>query len=116
VPSAWILSHPQPGDRRAAAATGRYRAPDPWYDMQRSVVVRRLSPNARKIEVKDEPTVLLNPAMLAAMGHELANVHLGTGDARAIRKDLDRRRHKWLAEAAEKAANAVAAGFGEGDR
>jgi hypothetical protein len=118
VPSAWTLAHPQRGDRRAAAAGGRYRAPDPWYGMQRSVVVRRLSPNSRKIEVKEEPELRCNADMLAAMGHELANVHLGTGDAKAIRKDFDRRnrKDKWLVHDAGKAADAVRSDFDEWSR
>jgi hypothetical protein len=118
VSSAWTLAHPQRGDRRAAAAAGRYRAPDPWYEMQRSVVVRRLSPNARKIEVKEDPEVLCSPDMLAAMAHELANVHLGSGDVKAIRKDFDRRNKndQWLVHAAEKAADVVKGDFDQWSR
>ena len=51
VPSGWDLVH---GARPRAyrcheIATGRYRAPDPWYELTGRVVVRRLSPNNRKI-------------------------------------------------------------------
>jgi uncharacterized protein (DUF2252 family) len=117
VPSAWTLAHPQPRAHArpgALLAAGRFRAPDPWYQVHRTVVVRRLSPNARKIEVKDHPDELADPAMLAAMGHELANVHLGTADVRkAIRRDLDQRGDKWLVRSAETAAAFVSADFEE---
>ena len=116
VPSAWTLAHRQPSHKRPAAliAAGRYRAPDPWYRVHRHVVVRRLSPNARKIEVQEHPQELGHPDMLHAMGHELANIHLGTGDFRkAIEKDLDRRADDWLEQAAEQAAEFVRADFEE---
>ena len=114
VPSAWLLSHRQRSPRPAGAliANGRYRAPDPWYHVDRSVVVRRLSPNARKIEVFEHAAELGRPEMLQAMGYELANVHLGTGDRRkAIEHDLDRRKGKWLVRAAETAAEFVVRDF-----
>ena len=43
-------------------------------------LLRRLSPNNRKVEAENESVSLLTPDMLSAMGLELANVHLGTGD------------------------------------
>ena len=82
--------------------------------MHRTVVVRRLSPNARKIEVKDHPDDLADPAMLGAMGYELANVHLGSADvSKAIRSDLDHRGNRWLLRSAETAAEFVGADFKE---
>ncbi len=117
VPSAWSIVHRQPRAHArpgALLAAGRFRAPDPWYQMQRTVVVRRLSPNARKIEVQEHPDDLVEPAMLEAMGYELANVHLGTADvSKAIRNDLDHRGNKWLIRAAETAAEFVTADFEE---
>jgi hypothetical protein len=114
VPSAWCLTHRQRSPKRPGAllAAGYYRSPDPWYREHRHAVVRRLSPNARKIEVQDHPTRLCDGDMLRAMGHELANVHLGTGDPRkAIEKDLDRRREKWLVRAVETASELVVRDF-----
>ena len=119
VPSAWLLSHRQRSPRPSGAliANGRYRAPDPWYQVDRHIVVRRLSPNARKIEVVAHPIELAEPDMLQAMGYELANVHLGTGDRKqAIEKDLDRRKAKWLVRAAETAAEFVIRDFEEWKR
>jgi hypothetical protein len=113
VPSAWTRAHPGAGRaiRCMEIATGRYRAPDPWYRVIDGVAVRRLSPNNHKIEV-DRPAapkqdegpeqplgrdVLLAPKMLKAMGRELAAVHLGTGDVSdRIEQDLKQRGSKWL--------------------
>jgi hypothetical protein len=42
------------------------------------------------------------------MGRELANIHLGTGDARkAIKRDLAKRKRGWLREAAGTAVKFV---------
>jgi hypothetical protein len=103
VQSGWtrIPGRGSPSLRCEEIALGRYRAPDAWYNVIDATVVRRLSPNNRKIEVVDEPGALLDPRMLRAMGRELANIHLGTGDARkAIKRDLSRRKRGWLREAA----------------
>ena len=110
VPSAWYLAHRRRarGHPPARVAAGRYRAADPWDDTRRDVSVRRLAPNTRKIEVKDHADDLADPVMLRSMGYELANVHLGTGDARkAIEKDLAQRGDKWLARSAKTAAGFV---------
>jgi hypothetical protein len=116
VPSAWYLAHRQRARGRPAAsiAAGRHRAPDPWYQTQRDVVVRRLSPNARKIEVQEHAGDLADAAMLRAMGYELANVHLGTADIRkAIEKDLAQRGDDWLVRSAKTASEFVSADFEE---
>jgi len=110
VPSAWTLSHGGGSRRRSAAAVvgGPYRSPDPWYRVQGGVVVRRLSPNSRKIELQDHPQALVAADMLHAMGYELANVHLGTGHVRGhIEQDLDRRAGRWLERSTEAAAEFV---------
>ena len=89
-------------------AGGRYRAHDPWYRIDDNIVVRRLSPNNRKIEADDDATDLLSAQMLQAMGLELANVHLGTADKRqAIERDLKQRKAGWLQVSAEKMTAAV---------
>ena len=125
VPSGWTRAHQ--GTSRALRcveiATGQFRAPDPWHDVTDGVAVRRLSPNNRKIEA-DKPIlpedkddiegtlgrdVLLSPEMLGAMGRDLASVHLGCGgEVDRLRRDLAARRKGWLADAARRAAQAVA--------
>jgi hypothetical protein len=111
LPSAW---HREPGEqaiRCAEIAGGRFRANDPWYRLDGNLLVRRLSPNNRKIEAEAENggVSLLTPEMLRAMGLDLASVHLGTGNRRAaVARDLARRKDDWLRVNAQLAAAAVA--------
>lgn len=124
IPSAWTRVHAGGGRalRCIEIATGRYRAPDPWYRVVDGVAVRRLSPNNRKIET-DKPLlpeqedgpgaslgrdVLLGQPMLAAMGRELASIHLATeGAATAVRRDFLVREPAWWAKAASITAEQV---------
>ena len=93
---------------------GKHRAPDPWYRLSDNIVVRRLSPNARKIEVKGDAAVLLEEQILRKMGHELANVHTGTGDAQGrVRAHFSRRDARWLQDAAKAAAKFVSGEYEE---
>ena len=82
-------------------------------------MVRRLSPNDRKIELpahtEDPPRkgfaerpAFVNAKMLAAMGADLAAIHLGTGNhQKAIAKDLRKRGGAWLRRAVAAAAEHV---------
>ncbi|MBP0495978.1 DUF2252 family protein [Pararoseomonas indoligenes] len=123
VPSAWGRVH---GGGRALrcmeVATGRFRAPDPWYRVTDGIAVRRLSPNNRKIGADKlflPPAkkgakgplgrdILLGTPMLRAMGAELAAIHLGSAGAEdAIRRHLKDQRGNWLARMAAAAAAMV---------
>lgn len=110
LPSAWGLSHGgEVASRCVEAALGTYRSPDPWYNVHDNIVVRRLSPNNRKVEVIARADFLLMPEMHSAMGHDLANVHLGAqADASKILADLKSRKRRWLLTAARTAADFVA--------
>jgi len=137
VPSAWTCANEQDGRavRCMEIASGAYRCPDPWYRVTDSIVVRRLSPNNRKIECNIEhkqekiqdsstshdaralrPRVLLDAIMLEAMGQELAAVHLGTGAPdRRMRDDSvpadckarTKRDRRWFERATSRAANMI---------
>jgi hypothetical protein len=77
-----------------------------------SIVVRRISPNNRKIEADEPAFSELGGEMLRAMGRELASVHLGTADhAPAIMVDLDRYQQDWLAVSVTKMADATKRDF-----
>ncbi len=112
LPSVWLRAQ---GDRAtrircAELAGGRYRAPDPWYGLSKGIVVRRLSPNNRKIEAGDDPEILLSDEMLDLMGFEIASVHMGVAKrAGAIKRDLARRKSGWLADCASRMAASVEA-------
>lgn len=109
LPSAWTLAHGGSTRIRCAeAATGPHRAPDPWYCIEAGLVVRRLSPNNRKLEAAADLAALLEPRLLQAMGLELANVHCAEPSMVAeVRGDLASRRAGWLGEAMQHAAEAL---------
>jgi hypothetical protein len=105
VPSCW--------DRDAAPgafyglASGAYRSPDPWLELHGDVVVRRLSPNSRKLELAEHPE-RRRLRLLKAMARDLAAVH--AGDAKklaAVREDFGRRGRGWLRGAAGVVAEAT---------
>ena len=108
--SSWCRSHaPHATQLRCAEIAGaRFRAPDPWYNVHDGIVVRRLSPNNRKIEADDGTGAKLTIDMLRAMGRDLAAIHLGSGDRRsAITADLKRFDPKWLLASAKAMADAT---------
>jgi Uncharacterized protein conserved in bacteria (DUF2252) len=112
VPSAWTRAHRGGGRSRLNdIADNRFRSPDPWYEASGNILVRRLSPNNRKIEAADrrDASRLLHPDLLWAMGRDLAAVHVGVRDRRdAIRKDLEKRKQRWFRTCVESAAEFVA--------
>ena len=110
VRSAWSRAHGLSNRelRVGEIANGRYRPLDPWYRIKNNVVVRRLSPNNRKIEVEKGKSTLFTSDMLQTMGFDLANVHLGTAERRdAIKRDLENRKRGWLTANARKASDAT---------
>jgi uncharacterized protein (DUF2252 family) len=110
VTSAWSRAHGRSNRevRGSEIANGRFRPLDPWYRIKNNVVVRRLSPNNRKIEVEKGKSTLFTSDMLQTMGFELANVHLGTAEHRgAIKRDLEKRKRGWLTANARKASDAT---------
>ena len=110
VTSAWYRAHGRSNHavRVSEIANGRFRPLDPWYRIKNGLIVRRLSPNNRKIEIENSKSTLFTHDMLRAMGFELANVHLGTTDrGDAIRRDLEKRKRRWLTANARKASDAT---------
>jgi hypothetical protein len=115
VPSGWTKAH---GGRGLPAmndiAMGKYRSPDPWYHLRGNILVRRLSPNNRKLEIKkrSDATVLLGAEMLKAMGHDLAAIHIGVRDRRKdIHADLRKRGRRWFRTNVRAAAEVVEAEY-----
>lgn len=104
LPSAWHFAQGSRDAyiRVAESALGRFRAIDPWYSVTDGIVVRRLSPNNRKIEADANGLGKIDALLVEAMGLEVANIHANAGrDAvAAIRSDLRRLPKAWLAAAA----------------
>ena len=107
LPSAWtrVKGRGPKTLRCYDIATGTSRAPDPWYAVSDDVVVRRLSPNNRKLDAETHALELIDKRMLRLMGRDLAAVHVGVADARAaIGRDLAKRKDGWLSDAVKRAA------------
>ncbi|MBV9929497.1 MAG: DUF2252 family protein [Alphaproteobacteria bacterium] len=90
-----------------AYARGRFRTPDPWLKAEGEIVVRRLAPNSRKLDL-EELRPHLRRRLLRAMARDIAGVHAGgKGGADAVKEDLARRGGGWLAQAATAVAAAT---------
>jgi hypothetical protein len=76
------------------------RCPDPLVTIRGDWLLRRLSPDCFRIELTDLPRERDESQLLYSMGWETANIHLGTARPKTLRKDLDKRRRKWLHHAA----------------
>ena len=84
------------------------RSPDPFYRARKGWMLRRLGPHCSAILLADYPKRRDERLLLKAMGRETGNVHLGGPDAAAaIRRDLRRRKGRWLHEAARRMADAT---------
>lgn len=108
VVSAWTLRHGgDPAIRSGQIAEGRFRAVDPHYRVADGLVVRRLSPNSRKIEARESIDDLLSRDMLGAMGREIANCHAGDPNGAAALTHLRTLPPDWLRDHAKAAARQV---------
>jgi hypothetical protein len=77
------------------------RDPDPSLALTGRWVLRRLAPDCGRIELASLPAGRDERRLLAAMGSELANIHLGDAEAASrAAKDLARRPARWLHAAA----------------
>jgi len=114
LPSAWTVfgAGTDTGILAGTIAHAETRAVDPLYRVADGLVVRRLSPNSRKIEVKDAGAVLMSPDMLGLMGREIATCHAGDRDRIArVRDDAAGCDADWLRDHATAAARAVKRDF-----
>ncbi len=84
------------------------RSRDPFQVIEGSWLIRRLSPDSNPIDIQTVAGHADERMLLYAMGQETANVHLGTKRQVAnIKKDLRKRKPKWLREAAGRMVNLV---------
>jgi hypothetical protein len=83
------------------------RCEDPFMQVKRRWIVRRLAPDCTRIELAVLPKERDEARLLHAMGWETANVHVGSRSSRKQRADLRRRPAAWLADAAHRMAEVV---------
>jgi uncharacterized protein (DUF2252 family) len=105
APSAWTWQQSPPCEEifYERVLTTAVRMVDPWVHLCGRWIVRRLSPDCRRIELESLPENRNELKLLRAMGRETANIHLGGGAAArtAIGEDLVKRQRKWLRNAAQ---------------
>ncbi|MFE1600311.1 DUF2252 family protein [Methylobacterium sp. ID0610] len=115
VPSAVHLGEPPRPDPAADSArllAAACRAPDPMLRYDGDWVLRRLSPEARKVEIGEIKGVPDQRHLVHAMGREIANVHLGVvGGPGPLRAYLEILPDTWLRHSATLAAEQVQADF-----
>ena len=112
VPSAWHWAHANGSakSRVLDLAFGEYRSPDPHLRIKAGYVLRRVAPDAHKVELADVWGQGLSDELLAAMGADLGAIH-ATRRRRSILKDLRNREPRWLDRAADAAERAVRRDF-----
>ncbi len=106
--AAWTANAPRPAILSGKLISRAVRSPDPFVEVERGWLLRRIGPHCSRIELADFPKRADELRILRAMGRETANVHLATpGAIPAVRRDLRRRGTNWLRSAAGTMANAV---------
>jgi uncharacterized protein (DUF2252 family) len=111
VPSAvfWVANS-DPADINYQAIIDRaVRCPDNFVCLGGNWIVRRLSPYCSRIELVELPKSRNEYRLLAAMGWETANIHLGSKRTKDIRKHLKSLPEGWLYSFAKKMLEATVA-------
>jgi len=106
VPSAWLWAHRKKAPRDpwfVDLSRGAFRSPDPFLHAQAGFVIRRVAPDARKIELDDVAGRAASGRFLAAMGADLAAVHAADPRSPRILDDLRTRTGPWLLQAVKAA-------------
>lgn len=114
LPSAWAFANSMDGSKEESTIYIKeleqvaVRSHDPFLTVQNGWVVRRLAPDCARIELVELPGHKDERELLAAMGAEVANVHLGTPKSRlAILRFIDKQKPNWLFAAAKVMAAAT---------
>jgi hypothetical protein len=104
VPSASLWLRGQVTCRQSyykVAMTSAVRSPDPYQQIWKDWLLRRLSPDSNPIKIEELSGKRDEHVLLQAMANEIANVHLGSKRAlKPVLRDLTRRKNRWLHDAA----------------
>lgn len=94
--------------RVAELLANAVRCHDPYFRTTDGWIVRRLAARCSRIELQHLTAVADEEELFKSMGGELANLHLGTTDARTmVLADLVQRPKGWLGEGAKIMAKAI---------
>ncbi|HMD87662.1 MAG TPA: DUF2252 family protein [Anaerolineaceae bacterium] len=110
--SAWIWEKPkaQSGEILYQKIIERsIRSPDPFTSQHNDWLVRRIAPDCSRIELAALPKERDETLLLAAMGSETANIHLGNAPEAAgqIMADLSSLPKDWLLKGSQAMVNAT---------
>ena len=99
---AWYMQVPSDTVHGAKLVENAIRVKDPCVHFHGQWLVRRLAPDCCRIELPSLPKERDEARLLYNMGWETANMHFGSPKAIAnIKRDLARRRGRWLHKAAK---------------
>jgi hypothetical protein len=104
TPSAWIWAQGLQTSRILSRTLvySAVRILDPHVHFAEHWVVRRLAPDCCHIEIQTLPEDREEERLLYYMGWETANIHSGSSKAvPAVKRDLARRKGRWLHKAAK---------------
>jgi len=113
VPSAWQWARTDsPAKSRLLdLAFGSHRSPDPQLAIKNDYVLRRIAPDARKVELADVKGPGLGAKLLEAMGEDLGAIHAAHRRREDVLEDVLGRDSQWLVHAAEAAEQSVRRDF-----
>ncbi|HXM95945.1 MAG TPA: DUF2252 family protein [Candidatus Dormibacteraeota bacterium] len=109
-PSAWVwFKKSSSADLYCSKLVARaIRVRDPFVKFHERWMVRRLAPDCSRIELASLPEQRDEARLLYSMGWETANMHFGSPKAIAkVKRDLSKRRGRWLHKAAKAMSNAT---------
>jgi hypothetical protein len=111
APSAWDWANERrlTGNHYQRALDTAVRDLDPFVRVHGKWIVRRLAPDCTRIEMSMFPKQRDEVRLLHAMGWEIGNVHLGSGNPLKLLSDLSKRGKAWLHRDAEKMVKATRA-------
>lgn len=115
VPSAWhwARSDSTAKSRLLDLAYGSFRSPDPRLAIHSGYVLRRVAPDAHKVELADVTGQGLGAKLLEAMGEDLGAIHAAHRRREELLDNVRGRDPDWLKHAAEAAEQAVRHDFGD---
>jgi hypothetical protein len=84
------------------------RCPDPFLELRKGWIVRRLAPDCSRVELAMLPKGRDEHRLLEDMGRETANIHLGSKRAiQGVKRDFKKRTDGWLHTAAKTMVEAI---------
>ncbi|KQP15562.1 DUF2252 family protein [Pseudorhodoferax sp. Leaf265] len=112
VPSAWDWSAGDAVDPRGTEMeAGTYRSPDASLTRSGKFIIRRVAPDARKLDLGDVAKQGRGPALLRAMAADLAAIHAASVSTEVLVQHLRQLPEGWLTQAAELAEAIVRSDF-----